>query len=101
MKLTAKTIDSVQIHHGKAEHIVYDDETAGFGIRVRAGGSGTFIYQYKIGTKNRRMSLGSAVKEAFPDIRKRVLDLQAQVRLGTDPAAKGSNPSATPRRPLR
>jgi hypothetical protein len=33
------------------------------------------------------MTLGTAVNEAFPDIRKRALDLEAQVSFGTDPAA--------------
>jgi hypothetical protein len=32
------------------------------------------------------LTLGPAVKEAFPDIRKQALDLLAQVRLGNDPA---------------
>lgn len=87
MKLNAKTIDTIQLPAGKSELVVFDDDVAGFFVRVRAGGSRTFGYQFRIGTKNRRLTLGTAVKEAFPDIRKRVLDLQAQVRLGTDPAA--------------
>jgi integrase len=33
------------------------------------------------------MTLGPAVKEAFPDVRKRALELLSQVRLGQDPAA--------------
>jgi integrase len=87
MKLTGKTIDAIQLPAGKSERVEFDDEIAGFFVRVRAGGSRTFGYQYKIGPKHRRLTLGPAVKEAFPDIRKRVLDLVAQVRLGNDPAA--------------
>jgi integrase len=87
VKLTAKTIDTIVLPAGKAELVMFDEDIAGFFVRVRAGGSRTFGYQYKLGTKHRRMTLGSAVKEAFPEIRKRVMDLQAQVRLGQDPAA--------------
>jgi integrase len=87
MKLSAKTIDGIRLPQGKAEHFEFDDEIAGFFVRVRAGGSRTFGYQYRIGKQNRRLTLGTAVKEAFPDIRKRVLDLEAQVRLGNDPVA--------------
>jgi hypothetical protein len=87
MKLTAKTIDTIKLPAGKSELVAFDDEVAGFFVRVRAGGSRTFGYQYRIGTKNRRLTLGVAVKEAFPNIRQRVLDLHAQVRLGQDPAA--------------
>jgi integrase len=87
MKLTDKTIDTIRLPAGKAELIEYDSEIGGFGLRVRQGGKRVFIYQYRIGSKNRRLTLGAAVKEAFPDIRKRVIELQAQVRLGQDPAA--------------
>jgi integrase len=88
MKLTAKTIDAVKLPAGKSEHVEFDDEIAGFFLRIRAGGSRTLGYQYKIGKQNRRLTLGPAVKEAFPGIRQRVLDLVAQVRLGKDPAAE-------------
>src|SRR5262245_36855614 len=87
MKLTAITIAKIALPPNKQELIIYDDEIAGFGLRIRAGGSRTFVYQYRIGTKNRRLTLGAAVREAFPGIRERVLDLQAKVRLGEDPAA--------------
>jgi len=86
MKLTAATIAKITLPPNKQEAIIYDDEIAGFGVRMREGGSRNFIYQYRIGAQNRRLTLGAAVPEAFPDIRKRVLELQAKVRLGEDPA---------------
>lgn len=88
MKLTAETIDGIKLPAGKSEHVEFDDEIAGFFLRIRAGGSRTLGYQYKIGKQNRRLTLGPAVKEAFPGVRQRVLDLVAQVRLGKDPAAE-------------
>jgi integrase len=86
MKLTAKTIDTIQLLPGQKERVVRDDELTGFQLRIRAGGSRVFIFQYRLGKLKRRMTLGPAVKEAFPGIRQRVLDLIAQVRLGQDPA---------------
>jgi integrase len=88
VKLSAKTIDSVKVATGNGETIVYDDEIPGFGVRVRAGGSRNFVFTYRFGGKNKRLTLGTAVKEAFPDIRKKVLGLQAKVRMGIDPAAE-------------
>jgi hypothetical protein len=83
---SAVTIGKNSLPAGKSEHLEFDDEIAGFFLRIRAGGSRTFGYQFRVGRKNRRLTLGTAVKEAFPDIRTRVLILQAQVRLGIDPA---------------
>jgi hypothetical protein len=88
MKINAKTVDAIKRPAGRSEVIVYDDEIAGFGVRVREGGSRVFVFTYKVAGKTRRLTLAAAAKEAFPDIRKRALDLQAQVRLGNDPAAE-------------
>jgi hypothetical protein len=44
-------------------HIEFDDSMPGFGLRVRNGGKRkhrTYILQYKIGPKQRRMTLGNA-----------------------------------------
>jgi integrase len=86
-KLTAKTIDAQKLGPGKNEAIIYDEDIPGFGLRIREGGSRTLVLSYKIGRRSRRLNLGPAVREAFPDVRKRALDLLAQVRLGQDPAA--------------
>lgn len=98
MKFTAKTIDAVRLPAGKRDHIEWDDELPGFGVRLREGGSRGWVFQYQIGTQQRRMSLGAAtteslktIKDAKGDvvqigIRERVAQLQARVKLGEDPA---------------
>jgi integrase len=88
MKLTAKTIGSVRVTGANKEIIAYDDEIPGFGVRVREGGSRNFVFTYRFAGRNKRLTLGTAVKEAFPDIRKRVLELQAKVRMGIDPGSE-------------
>jgi integrase len=87
MKINAKTIDTIKLPAGRSEIIAYDDEIAGFGVRIREGGSRVFVFTYKVVGKTRRLTLGPAVKEAFPDIRKQAFDLANQVRQGGDPAA--------------
>jgi hypothetical protein len=100
VKLTAKSIGSIQLAAGRKELIQYDDEISGFGIRVRAGGSRNFVFTYRFAGTNKRMTLGSASAAAFGTVRdkktgailklcvrERVLELQAQVRLGKDPGA--------------
>jgi integrase len=100
MKLTAKTIDAVQLPAGKKDHFEWDDDLPGFGLRIREGGSRGWVFQYTLGKKQRRMSLGAATAESCKTIkgkdgelvqigiRERVAQLQARVKLGQDPAGE-------------
>ena len=60
----------------------------GFGIRVRASGARTWIYQYKIGGKTRRLVLGHATAIKPARAREIAGELHAKVRLGRDPASE-------------
>ena len=86
MKLTVKTTEGIKLPKGKSDCIVFDDDIAGFGLRLRDGGSRTWVYQYRIGKKQRRMVLGSAKSVPLNLARKNASDLEAKVRLGGDPA---------------
>jgi integrase len=88
MKLTTATIRSLALPAGSAEKSFFDDDLAGFGVRVRAGGSRTFVVQYKIGAKHRRMPLGSVAAIELGKARAAAKDLLAAVRLGRDPAGE-------------
>jgi hypothetical protein len=88
MRLTATTIRSLALPTGLAEKTFFDDDLAGFGIRVRAGGSRTFVVQYKIGRQHRRMPLGSVEAIDLGKARATARDLLAAVRLGRDPAGE-------------
>ena len=67
MKLTTKSVGTAALPSGKSEAIYFDDGIPGFGLRVRAQGSRTFVFQYKLGTKQRRMALGNASALTVPD----------------------------------
>jgi integrase len=89
MKLTKAAISRFKIPAGKSEHIEFDDDMAGFGLRVRAGGKvehRTFIAQYKIGAKHRRITLGNVDKVELEDARKRAKKIFGKVANGEDPA---------------
>lgn len=62
--------------------IEFDGAIPGFGLRTRAGGSRTWIFQYKIGAKQRRMVIGKAAAFTPAKARKIAGDLYAAVRLG-------------------
>jgi integrase len=88
MKLTQKTIAALTLPEGKTETIIFDDDLPGFGIRIRAGGSRTWIYQFKVGNQHRRMTLGSVPALTPARARETAGDLHAMVRLGRDPAGE-------------
>lgn len=88
MKLTKVNIAKVAVPSGKSEIIEFDDDVPGFGLRVRSGGSATWIFQYRQGSKQRRLSLGSAAAITAQNGRERASELHARVRLGQDPAGE-------------
>ena len=60
----------------------------GFGLRIRDGGSRTWIYRYRIGHVQRSVKLGNASSVPLAIARKNAAQLEAEVRLGGDPAGK-------------
>jgi integrase len=89
MKFTQSAVDKFKIKAGKAEHIEFDDAMPGFGLRVRVGDKTqhrTFIAQYKIGSKHRRITLGNAGKVTLEDAQKRAKIIFGKVADGKDPA---------------
>jgi integrase len=86
MRLTVKSVAALGLPRGKSDHIEFDADISGFGVRLRAGGSRTWIYQYRIGSKQRRMVLGSASSVPLALARGNASQLEAKVRLGGDPA---------------
>ena len=85
MRLTDKTIAALTIPAGKSELFVWDDRLAGFGIRLRGGGSQTWIYQYRVGSKQHRMKIGAVGSMTAGRARSEAEDLAAKVHLGADP----------------
>jgi integrase len=88
MNLTQATVARLKLPDGKADVIHFDDRVPGFGLRLRAGGSRTWIYQYKLGPVLRRMVLGreTAMK---PDAARKIAEKHhAAVKDGRDPAAE-------------
>jgi len=72
---------------GKNDHIEWDDDTPGFGVRLRPT-KRVYVVQYRIGRQQRRESLGDVRKITYDQARKIARQRFAQVELGTDPAAE-------------
>ena len=86
MKLTADTVAALVAPAGKADHFEFDDELPGFGVRLRRG-SKRWVVQYRVGSQQRRESLGDVRKISIADARKIARQRFAQAELGVDPGA--------------
>lgn len=88
MRLCLPDIDRLKLPPGKADHIEWDDELSGFGLRLRAGGKRTWVVQYRAAGRTRRVTIGT-VEAINPDkARKAAKTTLARVQLGADPQAE-------------
>ncbi len=85
MRLTKATVAKLTLSAGKSEVIVFDDDMPGFGMRIRAGGKRTWIAQYRVGTKQRRITFGTPEKLDADKARDSAKAILARVTLGEDP----------------
>ncbi len=88
MKLTKASVDRLKLPQGKSELIVFDEALPGFGLRMRSGGKRTWIAQYRVGAKQRRLTLGTVETLDSDGARRHAKDALARVQLGQDPQAE-------------
>jgi integrase len=89
MRFTDRSISSTKpaLPASKSEAIFFDDDAAGFGLRVRKSGARSWVFQYWLHGKAHRMTLGPWPKVTASQARAMVPALAAKVALGHDPAA--------------
>jgi hypothetical protein len=86
-RFTAGNVEKLSLPAGKTDHIEWDPELPGFGVRLRSGSS-FYVVQYRIGSKQRRESLGDIRKTDLEQARKNARIRFAQIELGIDPRAE-------------
>jgi integrase len=69
------------------DRITWDDKLTGFGLRER-NGRRTWIIQYRVGPRQRRLKIGSVEKLSEAQARNAARKTLAKVELGEDPAAE-------------
>jgi integrase len=84
MKLTKGAVAALTTD--KPDHVFWDDELPGFGVRLR-GATKRWLIQYRAGLQQRRESLGDVRKVPLDDARRIARQRFAQIELGADPAA--------------
>jgi integrase len=86
LRLTIRSTADIKLPAGKSDHVVWDDDVPGFGLRIRNGGKRTWIYRYRIGKQQRSITLGNIKSVPLAVARANAGQLEAKVRLGGDPA---------------
>jgi integrase len=89
MRITAKSIAALTLPAGKSDVIHFDDETPGFGFRLRRSAAGTvnatWVAQYRRAGATRRVLIGAGSVLTAEQARKRAREVLAQATLGADP----------------
>lgn len=88
MKITASSVRALALPEGKQEAFFWDSQIKGLAVRLRAGGSKTLVFQYRIAGRQGRINLGNADALDIGQARDRARELYAKVHLGIDPAAE-------------
>jgi integrase len=88
MKITVQSAETLKLASGEKDRIWFDDAIPGFGLRVRDTGSRSWIFQYKIAGKTRRLVIGQASAIKLARAREIASEHYAKVKLGRDPAAE-------------
>jgi integrase len=87
IRFTDAFVRKLALPAGKTDHIQWDPDLPGFGVRLRPG-KASFIVQYRVGTDQRRKSLADVRKIAVEDARGVARKRFAQIELGIDPDAE-------------
>ncbi|TXH81198.1 MAG: DUF4102 domain-containing protein [Rhizobium sp.] len=82
-KLTKRTIDGLQPRD--KDYFEWDDELAGFGVRVWPTGKKTYVAQYRAGKQTRRFKIGNHGALTVEEARKEAKAVLGDVARGEDP----------------
>jgi hypothetical protein len=85
-QFTKTTIAGLSLPAGKIDHIFWDPEFPGFGLRLHRD-TRRFVIQYRFAGQSRRESLGDPRRVSLDDARKIARQRFASVELGVDPLA--------------
>lgn len=87
-KLTKKLVDSLECQPGKGQTFRWCSERRGFGVRVTSAGVKSFIVQGRVGTQERRETIGRYGVFTVEQARERAEEILRGMRNGVDPRAE-------------
>ena len=84
-KLTKRIVEAAEIRD--KDYIIFDNDIPGFGLRVLRSGKRSYLIQYRVGRRSRRMSLGMHGILSSQSARSLAINALAAVKNGEDPAS--------------
>lgn len=87
IRFTDAYVRKLALPAGKTDHIAWDPDLPGFGVRLRSA-KASYVVQYRVGTDQRRKGLGDVRKVTLEDARGIARKRFAQIELGIDPDAE-------------
>ena len=88
MKFTENGVGALRLPEGKSDFVFFDDQIPGFGVRLRAAGGRSYLFQYKIRGTSRRIVIGRVGVISVGKARDLAAEYHLAVRQGRDPAAE-------------
>ena len=88
VKLGKREVDGLACPPGRRDALVFDEELAGFGVRVNESGAKVYLFQYRAGRIVRRFIIGRHGEITPAQARKVAVQLRGEVASGADPAAE-------------
>lgn len=85
VNFTPGRVESFKCPKGKAEAFLWDTKTQGLGLRVRAGGGKSYIFQSRINGRALRISIGSPDTWDIETVRAEACRLRVLIDTGIDP----------------
>lgn len=87
-KLTERAIERLDCPPGSRDRLVFDSEQRGLAVRVVAAGSKSYLAQYVVAGRKRRVPLGSVDAISLAAARTAAATVMGQVAKGADPAGE-------------
>ena len=84
-KLTQRTVEAAKCPPGRKDRLLFDSELRGFGLRVTAAGSRTFLARSSTPAGKRRVALGAFGVLTVEEARKRAKSVLGIAADGRDP----------------
>ena len=83
-KLTKRSVERLQ--PAEKDYFIWDRDLSGFGVRVLTSGRKTYLAQYRVGGRQRRVGLGRHGAVTVEQARKRAREIIGEVAGGGNPA---------------
>jgi integrase len=88
-KITKRTVDALRADPNGADLFIWDDELRGFGVRMKASGTASYLVQYRTAEgRTRRLAIAKVGTLTPEEARKLALRKLSEVEKGGDPSAE-------------